>query len=208
MKKVIAAVAALISLTAGTAWAAPSINGSTGEIDTPNAYTLPAGGFSLGYYDLHGARTGSVIIGVAPRLEVGVNGYRLDGGHSTDNMVNAKISLLPETLVTPGVAVGVEDIADQQQRTTYAAVSKGLPFGFRVNAGVGNGRYDGAFASVEKTFNPIGITGDNIFPATTLIAEYDGRDMNYGARVSIVPGLKMDAGWRDHDFYWGASYTF
>lgn len=207
MKKIIAAVAAMVSLTAGTAWAAPSLNGSTGVIDTPNAYTLPTGGFSLGYYDLKGAKTGSIIIGVAPRVEVGVAGFRPDGG-STDSMVNAKISLLPETLVTPGVAVGVEDIADQRQRSAYAAVSKGLPFGFRINAGVGNGRYDGGFASLEKTINPVGfLTGGNTFPATTLIAEYDGRHMNYGARLSIVPGLKVDAGWRDHDFYVGASYT-
>jgi len=32
--------------------------------------------------------------------------------------------------------------------------------------------------------------------------------MNYGARMAIVPGLKLDAGWRDHDGYVGVSYTY
>lgn len=208
MKKIIVAVAAVVALAAGTASAAPSINGSTGLIDTPTADTLRTGGFSLGYYDLKGAKTGSFIVGVAPRWEIGVAGFRPDAGGSTDSQVNAKLSLLPETVITPGLAVGVEDIAGQRERSSYVVATKGLPFGFRLNAGVGNGRYDGVFAGLEKTINPVGfLTGGNTFPATTLIAEYDGHTMNYGARVSIIPGLKLDAGWRDHDFYVGASYT-
>ena len=86
--------------------------------------------------------------------------------------------------------------------------SKALPFGFRIHAGVGSGRYDGMFGAIEKTINPVSvITGNNCFPATTLIAEYDGRTMNYGARLSIVPGLKLDGGWRNHQIYFGLNFT-
>jgi hypothetical protein len=35
---------------------------------------------------------------------------------------------------------------------------------------------------------------------------FDGRKMNYGARLAIVPGLKLDAGLRDHQFYTGITF--
>ena len=112
-------------------------------------------------------------------------------------------------LETPyAVAAGVEDIAAQRQRSFYAVASKALPFGFRLHAGFGNGRFDGVFAALEKTLNPVSVVkGNNTFPATTLIVEFDGHTTNYGARVSIIPGLKLDAGWRNHEAYFGLSFT-
>lgn len=208
MRKIVFGVFCALIVFAAPVFAAPTVNGSTGQINNPSADVLQPGQFSLGYYHLKSGGAGVFDMNMLPNLEVGVAGFRYDDSSTNKTYVNAKLSLLPETILTPGVAVGVEDIAAQRDRSYYAVASKALPFGFRVHAGVGNGRFDGMFASLEKTINPVSVlTGNNTFPATTLIAEFDGRNMNYGARLSVVPGLKVDAGWRDHAAYFGISFT-
>lgn len=207
MKKVIMGLTCAFLMTTVPAFAAPSVNGATGLINNPTADVLRDGQFSLGYYHLKDGGVGSFNTNIAPNLEVGVAGFRYDG-QKNENYVNAKFSLVRETVLTPGLSIGAEDIAGHNQRSVYAVASKALPFGFRIHAGTGNGRFNGVFGGIEKTINPLSIiTGNNAFPATTLIAEYDGKDMNYGARLSIVPGLKLDAGVRNHDTYIGISFT-
>lgn len=187
--------------------AAPSVNGPTGLINSPSADVLRPGQISLGYYHLKNGGVGSFNTNVAPNLELGVAGFRYDG-QDNKNYVNAKFALFPESILTPGVAVGGEDLGNRNERSLYAVASKALPLGFRLHVGAGNGRFHGAFASIEKVINPISIlTGNNVFPTTTLIAEYDGKNMNYGARLSIISGLKLDAGVRNHDGYIGISFT-
>lgn len=207
MRKIVLGVLCAL-LVSAPVFAAPSVNGSTGQINNPSADVLQEGQFAAGYYHLKDGGVGVFDMNLLPNLEVGVAGFRYDGGGGNKTLANAKLGLLPETILTPGLAVGVEDIAAEQQRSYYAVASKALPFGFRIHAGVGNGRFDGMFAALEKTINPVSVlTGNNTFPATTLIAEFDGRNMNYGARLSIIPGLKVDAGWRDHQTYFGVSFT-
>ncbi|MBP2627222.1 MAG: protein of unknown function rane lipoprotein [Firmicutes bacterium] len=207
MKKIIIGLTSALLLATVPVLAAPSVNGSTGLINTPNADVLRGGQLSLGYYHLKDGGVGSFTTNVAPNLEIGVAAFRYDG-QSNKNYLNAKFAVVPETVLTPGLAIGVEDISNNNKRSAYAVVSKALPFGFRIHAGTGNGRFDGVFAGIEKTINPLSvITGNNAFPATTLIAEYDGKNMNYGARLSVIPGLKLDAGVRNHDGYIGISFT-
>lgn len=194
-------------LSTATATAAPSFSGSTGMINTPSADALREGQFSLGYHNLKDQKQGSFSLNLLPNVEVGVARHFSDAG-SNQTMFNAKWSIAPETVLTPGLAVGVEGLGDGHS-SAYAAVSKALPLGFRIHAGVGNGRFNGMFGALEKTINPVSvITGNNTFPATTLIVEYDGDSMNYGARLSIVPGMKVEAGWRDSKTYLGASFTY
>lgn len=207
MKKIILAAVCATLMATATAAAAPSINGSTGLINTPSADVLREGQFSLGYYNTNDGGVGVFNTNLAKNLEIGVAGFRYDN-ESNKNYLNAKFSLLPESVLSPGLAIGIEDAAGKTDRSYYAVASKGLPLGFRIHAGVGNGRYDGVFAGIEKTINPVSIlTGNSTFPATTLIAEYDGRDMNYGVRMSIIPGLKLDAGWRHDKTYVGMTFT-
>ena len=206
MKKALFYTLCVLVMSTVTAAAAPSFSGSTGMINTPSADSLREGQFSLGYHNLHEQKIGTFSLNVMPNVEVGVARHRIDDADDLTRF-NAKWSLAPETVATPGIAVGVEGLGDGH-RSAYAVVSKGLPLGFRIHAGVGNGRFSGGFGAIEKTFNPIGVTGNSTFPATTLIAEYDGDGMNYGARLSIVPGLKVEAGWRDSETYLGASFTF
>ena len=210
MKKTILAAITLL-LAAAPVYAAPSVNGSTGLINTPTADVLQEGQFALGYYHLKDGGVGTFNMNLTGKLEVGAAGFRYDSesGRQDHTYVNAKYGLVPETVLTPGVAIGVEDIADLDKRTAYVSASKALPFGFRIHAGVGNGRYDGVFAALEKTISPLGLlTGNNVFPATTLIAEWDGNNMNYGARMAVVPGLKLDVGHREHQTYFGANFTY
>lgn len=210
MKKILlgALCALCVSMFAAVAVAAPSVNGPTGQINNPSADVLQPGQFALGYYHLKDGGVGIFNTSLARNFEIGVAGFRFDNSGDNSTLLNAKLGLVPETVLTPGLAVGVEDAANQRERSYYAVASKALPFGFRLHAGMGNGRYDGMFAALEKTINPISVvTGQNAFPATTLIVEYDGRNMNYGARMAVVPGLKLDAGWRNHDMYFGLSFT-
>ncbi|MCX7780153.1 MAG: YjbH domain-containing protein [Negativicutes bacterium] len=207
MKKILVMLMLTMFAFTAAAAAAPSVNGSTGLIDNPSADTLRAGQFSLGYYHLKDGGVGTFNMNLMKNLEIGAAGFRMDN-RDNNTLLNAKLSLVPETILTPGLAIGVEDATDEQQRSIYAVASKALPFGFRIHAGVGDGRFDGVFASLEKTINPLSIiTGNNTFPATTLIIEFDGKHTNYGARMSVVPGVKLDAGWRDHQLYFGASFT-
>lgn len=207
MKKIVFALICTL-LISTSAFAAPTINGSTGQINNPSADVLQEGQFAAGYYHIKAGGVGVANLSIAPNVELGLAAFRYDDARNNATLVNAKWAVLPESILTPGLAVGVEDIGRQKERSFYAAASKALPFGLRLHAGVGNGRFGGMFAAVEKTINPVSvISGNNAFPATTLIAEFDGHNMNYGARMSIVPGLKLDAGWRDHAAYFGLSFT-
>jgi hypothetical protein len=208
VKKIIGLSAICVMLLTAAVEAAPAINGSTGLINTPSADALREGQVSLGYYHLKDGGVGSAAFSVARNLEVSAAAFRYDG-QANKTYVNAKLALAPETVLTPGFAVGVLDAANHEERSLYAVASKALPLGFRLHVGTGNGQLHGVFAGIEKTINPVGLlTGNNAFPATTFIAEYDGRNMNYGARLSIVPGLKVDAGWRTNkSTYFGLSFT-
>jgi len=110
---------------------------------------------------------------ILPKLEIGVAGFRYDH-QDNENYVNAKFSILSESVLNPGLTVGIEGVANIRERSAYAVASKALPFGFRMHVSAGNGRFDGVFAGIEKNLNPISVlTGNNVFPETTLIAEYD-----------------------------------
>lgn len=206
MKKVLLSLIFLMGLTM-TAAAAPSVNGYTGMIDNPSADVLRPGHFSFGYYSLKGGSAGTLDFNVARGAELGVAGFQYNA-KPNKAIVNAKFSIVPEKILEPGVAIGVEDIADVNKRSAYVVASKALPFGFRLHAGLGSGRFDGAFASLEKIINPVHIVSRGKgFPTTTLILEHNGKNLNYGARMSLATGLKLDAGWRSHDFYVGMSFT-
>ena len=47
------------------------------------------------------------------------------------------------------------------------------------------------------------------FPVTSLIVEMDGKKMNYGARLRLAQGLRLDTGWlgQEQRVYLGLTYT-
>lgn len=207
MKRTIIAMCAAMMITTCAAEAAPTVTGSTGMLYTPTADVLRDGHFSLGYHHLEDAEAYTVGYGMSNAWEISAAALDYDH-HSSDLYLNTKFSLMSEDIMRPGIALGMEDALDERERTVYAVASKALPLGFRVHAGIGDGRFDGVFGGIEKTFNPLGITGSAAFPATTLSAEYDGEEMIYGLRLAIVPGLKAHAAWRDGDTYVGLTFTY
>jgi len=184
--------------------AAPATTGTTGNIDTPSADVLRPGQASIAYYKLHEGNDLTFGVSIAKNLELSVARQEYKKT-ATENYLNLKYGVLPEGILTPGVAVGIEDLTNQKEQTVYAVMSKGLPLGIRVHAGVGNGHYDGLFFAVEKKLTPMSIGG--VFPDTSLIIEHNGHAMNYGLRMSIAAGLKVDAGWRDNSSYVGFTYN-
>ena len=208
MKRTITAVCAALLLTTGMAQAAPTVTGSTGMLYTPTADVLRDGHFSLGYHHLEDGDAYTVGYGMSNAWEISAATVDYNGDHGRDLYLNTKFSLMSENVVRPGIAIGMEDALDEYDRTFYAVASKALPLGLRIHAGIGDGRFDGVFGGIEKTFNPLGVTGSSIFPATTLSAEYDGKEMIYGLRLAIVPGLKAHAAWRDGDTYVGLTFTY
>ena len=208
MKRTITAVCAALLLSTGMAQAAPTVTGSTGMLYTPTADVLRDGHFSLGYHHLDDGDAYTVGYGMSNAWEISAATIDYSGEHGRDLFLNTKFSLMSENVARPGIAIGMEDALDEQERTVYAVASKALPLGIRLHAGIGDGRFDGVFGGIEKTFNPLGVTGSSIFPATTLSAEYDGKEMIYGIRLAIVPGLKAHAAWRDGDTFVGVTFTY
>lgn len=185
--------------------AAPATTGTTGNIDTPSADVLRPGQVSLAYYKLNEGTDLAFGVNIAKNIELsGAKQEYKNAAAKTE--LNLKYGVLHEGILTPGVALGIEDITNQREQSVYAVVSKGLPLGLRVHAGIGNGHYDGLFFAVEKKLIPMSIGG--VFPDTSLIIEHNGHAMNYGLRVSIAAGLKVDAGWRDNSSYVGFTYNY
>ena len=190
--------------------AAPSTSGATGMIRIPTADILRPGQFSAGAYYWQDHSTAVAALGLPNGLEVSAAApwYKGVSGNWT---VNAKVALTQEGLLLPAIAIGGEDLGERNRRSYYAAVSKALPFGFRVHAGAGTGRFKGMFGAVEKVLNPTSLRKKNQgwFPVTSLIVELDGQKMNYGARMRLARGMRLDAGWlgQEQRIYLGLTYT-
>ena len=184
--------------------AAPSVKGSTGNINTPSSDVLRPGQVEVGYYHLNKSDDTVAAFSLGKNVEMGAAFVEVEG--ESVSAVNIKYALSQEGVLSPGIAVGMEDMGNKSERTLYAVASKSLPKGLRVHVGCGTGMYDGVFFAVEKKLVPLSVGG--VFPDTSLIVENDGRHMNYGLRVSLAAGFKMTTGWRDGDGFVGLSYNY
>ena len=66
------------------------------------------------------------------------------------------------------------------------------------------------FGAVEKVLNPVSVKGGRAgFPVTSLMVEMDGQKMNYGLRLRLERGLRLDCGWmaQEEKVYFGLTYT-
>ena len=188
---------ALLGVVFSKAEAAPTLQGSTGLANVVSADVLPAHSFSIGRYNRPGEKNDVVVFGLGQSLEVGAL-HRTVGTQGATVRWNVKWALAQEKVLRPGIAIGVEDVGAQAQRTTYAVASKGLPFGLRLHAGIGNGRYHGLFGALEAP----------LLPQTKLLLEQDGRQWGAGVRISIGPDFRLDAGHYAGKTYVGGSYTY
>lgn len=205
MKKILISILFVAALTVSSVgMAAVSTRGTTGVIDTPTADVLMAGHLNAAAYNLYEGNTYSLGFGLGSRWEIATvhNAFDSEGDFAE---IQLKYALRRESIITPGLAIGIDDALDERERSVYAVMSKGLPFGIRMNLGLGDGRYNGVFGSLEKQI----IKGRlGRFPTTMLLLENDGHDMNYGLRLSLSQKLKLNMGWRDDNSYVGLSGSF
>jgi hypothetical protein len=138
-----------------------------------------------------GVATGQ--FGLGKQFELLVRDYR-NYGTSDKAEVGGQFTVLPEGFATPGIALGVWDVADNgpRGRRVFGVVSKALPLvnklpvGFhdiKVHAGVGSGQLSGVFVGGQAGF-PFGF-GIN--------AEYDTRHFNAGLSWSPIGIVRLKA---------------
>lgn len=99
-------------------------------------------------------------------------------GLDAENIAEVQFSFLPETILTPGVAFGVNDFANQSEQgiAPYAVISRSLPLGqsalllksLTATVGIGALGIRGPFFGFEAEL-----------PANIVVeGEYDSRDFN------------------------------
>ena len=202
-KKIFTALLLLYFCQNNWGLAQPSLNGATGLLELPTADVVKKESFGIGIYSADDVKIRNMGYGLAEKLEVSFANEKQDIEQL--NKFNVKYVLLSETVLTPGLAVGINDLTGKSERSTFAVVSKGLPLGFRVHAGIGSGDFEKGFVALEKNITPL--LGANVFPSTTLLVEYNDNNINYGMRMSIVPDLKLNLGRFDHKTFIGLTYA-
>lgn len=198
-----------LAAVSGPVVATPAYPGFTGLIFIPTADTLKMGNvnFGAGFVHLDDADTTvgywSANVGLIDSLEVG--GALLDPeDDDTKGIVNAKFSLLKETLTAPAIAVGISDLTDEFDSTPYVVLSKGLTlqgqrmFQPRLHIGVGGGKLDGLFGGLSMA----------VSPKLMLMVEHDTENVNFGLQFAAANALRLRADLIDGDNYgFGLNYT-
>jgi hypothetical protein len=194
----VAAALALALIWTSAGWAASSLLGPTGLITIPTADVLGMTQFTVGltqvWADAHEDETLVYAnVGLLPKLEVGFTREDLQDDES-ETILNAKVRLLGPLPGKITLAAGVMDFTDQIDRTVYVVGSHTLGAGLltefgqvttpQLHVGIGGGRFDGLFAGVSTTVNR----------KLALMAEYDGDDINLGARLPVAPQVEASAG--------------
>lgn len=190
----------LFSLSNAEARIVPS--GMSGVINTPTAHMRPFGHFDVSFQYSDSYRNLSTNAVVLPGVEVAYSHW-FSSGKANYNLYSMKYNFLPETVVTPAVTVGVEDVTDEIRRSGFVAVSKAGPWGLMLHGGVGTGRFREGFVALEKQFK---VNSDNLNLGLAL--EYDGNDFNYGMFVPVGALLQAEAGIRSNKFYAGLHGSF
>ncbi len=177
-------------------------SGSSGVINVPSAHVRSMGHAAVTYQYTEDYNVIAGNIAVLPGLEIAYGRWSPDAGDDF-NMYSAKYMVLPETVASPAFAVGIEDATDEKDRCAYAVISKAGPWGLKIHAGKGTGRFRDGFVALEKQFKVNSNTLN-----LGLAAEYDGEYFNYGMFVPVGKLMQAEAGIRDDKFYAGIHGTF
>ncbi|MDR3348330.1 MAG: YjbH domain-containing protein [Acidaminococcales bacterium] len=191
------------------AGAAVNCNGTDGLINIPSAYVRPAWKAGMGYFYADGGGVVAGNVNLPGDMELSCR-YTLDGRGLSGGRYNLKIALLKEKILAPAIAAGAEDLAGENRRSYYLAVSKQGPWGLRLHLGAKSAA--GLFGGLEKQFK---LKGDlrkmlPFIPLFTLMLEYDGHNFNYGLYARNSRGMRIDVAWRgfDNKFIIGAQKEF
>jgi hypothetical protein len=195
----------VLGLSLGTpALAAPSLFGPTGLIFTPTTESLPMRSYNLHFHATDNLRSYGMNLGITNALEVGLTLLDPDNS-STDTIVNGKYRFSGESLLSPSFTIGVVDALDAIDLSVYGVLGKGFGrvggssgAGLRAYVGFGTGLFDeNIFAGAELLISKL-----------TIMGEYDGDNVNFGARFGVGQGVQIEAGLLDtEDFEAAISYT-
>ena len=194
MRRLTVVVALALALAcSGAGWAASSLLGPTGLVLIPTADVLAMTQFSVGLTQVWAdADQDETLVyanvGLLPKLEVGFTHEDFQN-HESETILNAKVRLLGPLPGKVTLAGGVMDLTDQVDRSLYLVASHTLGAGLltefgqvttpQLHVGIGGGQLNGLFAGVSTTVNR----------KLALMAEYDGDDINIGARLPVAPQL-------------------
>ncbi len=204
-------VVLLLVAMGGSAWASASLLGPTGLILTPTAESLGTAQFNLGAsaFFFEGADENAIYgnAGLISGLEVGATRVKVEDVDA-ETLLNAKLRLPQPLPVGLSLAVGVIDITDQVDSTPYLVASHTIGAGLippvgplsnpQVHLGIASGIIDGLFGGVSVNYD-----------RTQLMAEYDGDNVNFGARFPLLDKLELQAAALDgfDDFAVGLTFT-
>lgn len=174
----------------------------------PTGATLPTGRFRLeGAFNIddHRPNIAWAAVGVGP-IELQAVRFH-DVGKSAEFTAGVEAQLLPETMLTPAVGIGISDIADKgpNGRAEYIAATSTIPAerapwvrSLKLHAGLGVEGIRGVFAGAQAGL-PYNIS---------LTLEFDSRTLNGSVGWSPVRHLELKAYRIKHDTYVGASFRF
>lgn len=135
----------------------------------------------------------------------------IDFDNPTDedlDIVNAQLSLVPETTLTPAVSIGAWDLTDKTAGGIgyFLAFSKAVPLtkelplpvsDVKVHAGFGVSGIEDFFGGAEASL-PLGIR---------VSAEYFQKDLNYAIGWGPVSGLQLKAYILDGETFYGLKFS-
>ncbi|MHB9037669.1 MAG: hypothetical protein ACYC64_13485 [Armatimonadota bacterium] len=178
--------------------AIPSFRGYTGLMIVPTADALGKGDWNAGlfYENVANGTINDVVAnyGIAQGFEFGIDRFRLTNETDNHTLLNAKYRFVPENMNHPAIAAGIADITNEIETTAYVVASKSLgcqvrvwegeTLSPRVHVGFGGGRLSGLFAGASA------FVGNRF----ELIAEWDSKDVNVGARFRVTPQFTVHLG--------------
>ncbi len=206
-------------LTSGGAALGYGVFGATDLMSTPSTATLGpnSAGFALNFIE-GDVTCFNLDYGLIPDLEIGLSvmdfdyegsGWKYDETYIT---LRGKFRLLRETASAPALAVGIQDIGEEDLDVSpYLVISKNLGPDLDVEGylGVGGGEIDGIFGGLSKTFNiSPAQRGNNNLSKIQLILEFDSDNLNLASRFHIGPRTKINFGFYDmEDWVMGITYS-
>ncbi|HBF40092.1 MAG TPA: hypothetical protein DDW50_22650 [Firmicutes bacterium] len=141
-------------------------------------------------------------LGLAKDLEVGLAAYHYPD--DTDFSARVKFRLLHEKNDTPGLAVGIEDLG-QDNVSPYLVLSKHFSDpGIDGYLGCGGGNFNGIFGGLDKAFYP---EKGSALTQVDLYVEVDDHNLNVGTKLSLGPQVKINLGMVNMD-HWIMGATF
>lgn len=198
----------LLLVATGTTTMGSGLFGATDLMVTPSTGTLSPNraGFALNFAE-GDVTTFNLDYGLIPDLEIGLAVMDLDDdrpgrdGGKTYVTLRGKYRLLKETSSAPALAVGIQDIGeDDLDVSPYIVISKNLGPDLDVDGylGVGGGEIDGIFGGLSKTFNiSPAQRGSSNLSKIQLILEFDSDNLNLASKFKIGSNTDINFGFYD-----------